>query len=126
MLMILILLALSADCREARAFLPISPALTTQCDDIVPGEIIVQFKQERLQYQSGKARGYLKQVTQYRKARASGHIKSKLKNFNIKSFESALDIENSDELYGREVIQAKKVLDRRAYIDELSLTNSLS
>ncbi len=126
MLMILILLALSADRREARALLPNTHTLLNQCDDIVPGEIIIQFKQERLQYQSSKARGYLKQVTQYRKARASGHIKTRVKNFNIKSFESALDIENSDELYGREVIQAKKTLDRRAYIDELSLTNSLT
>ncbi len=124
--MILMLLALSVDIKEARAFLPANATLTNQCDDIVPGEIIIQFKQERLQYQSSKARGYLKQVTQYRKARASGHLKTKLKNFNIKSLTSALDIESSEEIYGREVIQAKKVLDRRAYIDELSLANSLT
>ncbi len=124
--MILMLLALSADLREARAFLPINPALTNQCDDIVPGEIIVQFKQERLQSQSSKARGYLKQVSQYRKAKALGYIKSKLKSFNIKSFDSALDIENSDGLYGREVIQSKKILDRRVYINESSLTNNLT
>jgi hypothetical protein len=89
--MILVLLALSADCREAHAFLPVKQTFTTQCADMIPGEIIVQFKEQRLQYQSSKARGYLKQVNQYRKAKAVSYIKARVKNFNIKSFESALD-----------------------------------
>ncbi len=121
--------SLLSDLRIVRVFLPAANAASSpvnKCDDMVPGEIIIQYKHEKLEPQSVRARGYLKQVSHYRKSKAASYFKNKLKNYTVKSFESALDIESSEDLYGKEVIQEKKALKRRAYIDEASIINNLN
>ena len=112
-LMLLVLLLLSsipAAFAEAEA-----TTVPTSCEDIRTGNLIVKYK-TTVKHKS---------AIQYHRQKASKHIQAHLKNFQVNSFKSMLNIEDLMHHDKREIIPSRKMNKRKKELLGLSLQEGL-